>query len=738
VLGLLTVVVEKIMMFPDNPVLDPTLDKFNRFPFSQRIAEVISSRHDSSGIVIGIYGAWGEGKTTVFNFIETTLENDESIVCVRFNPWFFRDEEKLLLSFFQTLADALKRKLTTRSEEIGGLLAKCGEILAPFSLADPTGAVRGSGQILEKLGNLFSQVNLEENKKRIEKILEEENKRLVIFIDDIDRLDKSEIQSIFKLVKISADFKNTTYLLAFDEEKVASAISEQYGSGDLEAGRSFLEKIIQVPLTLPQVSYSSLQKFCFECVDEALRNANLELTEEDVRRFVKCFSEGLAIQLKTPRVAQRYGNTLTFSIPLLKGEANIVDLLLIEGVKVFYPKLYSSIKDKPSYFLGQVLDQGGNSEQAKNIIEYIEQSISDLSREAQIYAKNLLKELFPRLTGVLGNIHHGSDWQIKWTQQKRIASVKYFKRYFAYSIPEDDISDQNLIVFLNKLEQADIAGIGSEIKKITNCQSSATDSFLTEIFRKIEQLSNLASQNLALALAEMGSYFPKSETLFSFESAFSRTGILVSHLIQKIDNPDKRLILAKQVLQVANPICFAPECFKWMRASKKDNEKEDSEDLFSESDISVLAEVVIHRIRDMAQEKAIDLNSPEHACELLGFWAHWSSKEETNNCLKNLFEQDPNSAVDFVKCYIPTVWSMGMESPYRIGLPSKGSLQRNTYDAIAAVVDAEFLVETLKKIYGDKLDSPEFARQNVHQSAEELAACQFVYIHNKVLADDAG
>ena len=726
-------------MFPDNPVLDLSLDKFNRLPFSQRIAEVISSRHDSSSIVIGIYGAWGEGKTTVFNFIETTLENNPNIVCVRFNPWFFRDEEKLLLSFFQTLADALKRKLTTRAEDIGGWLAKCGEILEPLSFADPTGAVRGSGQIFEKLGNLFSQVKLEENKKRIEKILEEENKRLVIFIDDIDRLDKSEIQSIFKLVKLSAGFKNTTYLLAFDEEKVAAAISDKYGSGDLEAGRSFLEKIIQVPLNLPQISFSSLQKFCFECINEALKNANLELIEEDIRRFVKCFSEGLAVQLKTPRVAQRYGNTIAFSIPLLKGEVNIVDLLLIEGVKVFYPKLYNSIKEKPSYFLGEVLDQGENIGQAKNIvIEFIEQSVADLSKEAQIYAKNLLKELFPRLTGVLGNIHHGSDWQKRWTQQKRIASLKYFKRYFAYSIPEDDISDQTLLIFLNQLEQGNITEISDEIKKITNYQSSSTDSFLTEIFRKIDQLSGSASLNLALALAKMGDYFPRPETLFSFESAFSRAGILVSHLIQKVNESDKRVDLAKEVLQISSPICFATECFRWIRATKKNNNKEDSEELFSESDINILVEVVIHRIRNIAQEKAIYLDFPKFTRELLSFWAYWSSKEETNNYLRNLFEQDLNDAVNFLRCYIPTVWSMGMEPPYRVGLPSKGALQRNTYDAIVSVVEAELLIETLKKIYGDKLNLPEFERQNDRQPVEELAACQFVYIHNKVSADDAG
>jgi predicted KAP-like P-loop ATPase len=480
-----------------------------------------------------------------------------------------------------------------------------------------------------------------------------------------------------------------------------------------------------------------LQKFCFECVDETLKNAELELTEEDIRRFVKCFSEGLATQLKTPRVAQRYANTITFSIPLLKGEVNIVDLLLIEGIKIFYPKLYRSIKDKPNYFLGEVLDQGRDYEQIKNrVIEYIEQSISDLSRDAQVYAKNLLKELFPRLSGVIGSIHYGSDWQIRWTEQKRIASLKYFKRYFAYGISEDDISDQNLLVFLNQLEQPD-ANINNEIKKVINNKSSKTDSFINEIFKKIEQLSNLASQKLALALAEMGSYFPRSETLYSFNT-FCRAGILVSYLIQKINESDKRLILAKQVLQSANPISFTLECFRWMQEAKKNDEKEESEGLFSESDISVLAEVVIHRIRDVAQEEAIYLRFPESTRDILMFWAYRSSKEETNNYLRKFFEQDPNNAVDFIKCYIPTVWPMGMEPPYRIELPSKGALGRKSYDAIVCVVEADLLIETLKKVYGNKLNLPEFERQNDSQLAEELAACQFVYIHNKVLADEAG
>ncbi|MBW4617856.1 MAG: KAP family NTPase [Cyanosarcina radialis HA8281-LM2] len=724
-------------MFPDSPIIDPALDKFNRLPFSQRIAEVIASRRDPSSIVIGIYGAWGEGKTTVFNFIEKILESNSDIICVRFNPWLFRDEEKLLLSFFKTLADALNRKLTTRKEEIGDLLKKFGGIIAPLSVADTTGigTVRGTGQIVGNIGNLFSQVDLEENKKRLEKILDDESKRVVIFIDDIDRLEKSEIQSIFKLVKLSAGFRNTIYLLAFDEEKVAAAIAEKYGSGNLDAGRSFLEKIVQVPLTLPQISFNSLQKFCFECIDDALKNADIELTDDDIRRFVKYFSEGLAIQLKTPRVAQRYANTITFSIPLLKGEVNIVDLLLIEGVKVFYSKLYNSIKERPSYFLGEIIDGHTNLEEAKNLINsFIQESISSLDREAQLSAKNLLKELFPRLNGILGNISYGSHWQAKWTQEKRIASLRYFKRYFAYSIPEDDISDQELITFLSNLDERSISDIVNEIKEITKRENSRIETFITDIFRKIDLLSSSGSQKLALALAEMGDYFPRTKTFYYFGNSFHRAGILIGDLIQRIDTSDNKLDFCKEILQIADPIFFATECFRWMRVIKKDKE-EDEERLFSEFDLKSLAGVVVDRIRNMALGEIIYVSLPDIARDLLSFWSYWSSREETNRYLQRTFEDAPYNSIEFLKCYIPTSWSMGMEPPYGIGLPFKGDIDRDQYDVIISVVDPELLIKFLRNIYGEKLDSPKFYRENDRQPLEELAACQFVYIHQKVLAE---
>lgn len=86
----------------DAPIQNSNYDKFNRFPFAQRVAKVISKRKDPSSLIIGIYGAWGEGKTSVLNFMEKELEKEKHVVCLKFNPWRFGEEDEMLINFFMT------------------------------------------------------------------------------------------------------------------------------------------------------------------------------------------------------------------------------------------------------------------------------------------------------------------------------------------------------------------------------------------------------------------------------------------------------------------------------------------------------------------------------------------------------------------------------------------------------------------------------------------------------------
>jgi predicted KAP-like P-loop ATPase len=69
---------------------------------------------------------------------------------------------------------------------------------------------------------------LEALKDRVYTVLKEEGKRVVVLMDDIDRLENTEIQAVFRLVKLSADAPYTVYILAFDEEMVAAALEKLF------------------------------------------------------------------------------------------------------------------------------------------------------------------------------------------------------------------------------------------------------------------------------------------------------------------------------------------------------------------------------------------------------------------------------------------------------------------------------------------------------------------------------
>ncbi|PCI28339.1 MAG: NTPase, partial [SAR324 cluster bacterium] len=335
----------------DSPISTKEEDRFSRWRFAERIAQVIAKRSDPSCLTIGLYGAWGDGKTSVLNFIEKSLKDNDGVVCIKFNPWRFTTEEELLSGFFIDIAEALDTELINSKDKLIDIVKKA--LPAVGSLA---GAVVGIGGSAKGAGDFASSfisgVGLNQLKERVEQELESAKKRVLIIIDDIDRLEKSEIQALFKLVKLTADFKYTAYILAFDKEVVSASLQDRYSSSVRNAGEQFLEKIIQVPLHLPFVEKKVLRDFCFQGIDEALSISEIQLSEQQIQEFVRDFTLAFDECLTTPRKAKLYGNILMFSLPILKGEVNPVDLMLIEAIRVFCPPLYEAIRDNNDYFIG--------------------------------------------------------------------------------------------------------------------------------------------------------------------------------------------------------------------------------------------------------------------------------------------------------------------------------------------------------------------------------------------------
>lgn len=164
----------------DQPIASKSEDRFNRAPFATRIAETLATRSDPSSIVIGLYGPWGDGKTSVLEMMQEELKTHDEIIVVRFNPWHFQTEDLLLRGFFATLADAMGRSLPSMKEKAGSLLQKYGSVLSLASLSIGGVVQVSPGEAAKGLGDAMSNVGLDELRSRIEGMLDEAKKRLVM------------------------------------------------------------------------------------------------------------------------------------------------------------------------------------------------------------------------------------------------------------------------------------------------------------------------------------------------------------------------------------------------------------------------------------------------------------------------------------------------------------------------------------------------------------------------------
>ena len=110
-------------MYSDKAIGVEGVDRFQRKPFADRISNLIKNRKEHDSLVVGIYGKWGEGKTSVLDLIKSGLKDDK-IQIIDFNPWMFNSEEQLILTFFKSLKEALEELDSSSKEKFGDFLQK--------------------------------------------------------------------------------------------------------------------------------------------------------------------------------------------------------------------------------------------------------------------------------------------------------------------------------------------------------------------------------------------------------------------------------------------------------------------------------------------------------------------------------------------------------------------------------------------------------------------------------------
>lgn len=422
----------------DRPINRSGDDAFGRAPFAAALARQLRRLRPGESYVVGLQGAWGAGKTSILNMIAEELEGDSDVWLVQFNPWLFSGTHQLAACFFQEVAAQLQSQGDQRLQKAGAAMVRYGDALSPLGEIPFVGAVakgissalKMGGDAARESGGALEQ-SISAQKKQIESLLLESPRRLLVVVDDIDRLSKQEIRDLFRLVRLTADFPNVSYLLSFDRVRVEEALSDRPGEG-----REYLEKILQLSFDLPEVRETDLTKFFLSELESALES--MEHGYFDEAEWANVFHLVIRPLLHTPRDARRLANAVPTAVLLAGAEVALVDLLALEAIRVLLPDVFAQISACADLLTRTDSDRDYGAEKTRERFEALLSSAGE--REGEV--RELCRRIFPPSRRWIDNHHYGANWLADWRKNGRLAHPEVLKFYLEKGLPSSVLGER--------------------------------------------------------------------------------------------------------------------------------------------------------------------------------------------------------------------------------------------------------------------------------------------------------
>lgn len=269
---------------------------------------------------------------------------------------------------------------------------------------------------------------LESSFRKLSDLLRNQDRRLLVIIDDIDRLSPPEALAIFRLVKSVGRLPNVIYLLVFDRDLAERAVKEIFPS----EGPHFLEKIVQAGFDLPAPTPTDLHNAVLSSISSICG----EPTEHQLVRFMNVFYDVVAPYMSTPRHVTRFRNAISVTWPPIAGEVNLADFIALETLRLYEPSLYNAVKANKPRVCGhrQESDRGSRDEDRFSIF------LQGVAEEKHDLAEGALQRLFPRLE----SMGYGSEWVSEWSSERRVCVESHFDTYFRLSLSDDILSARQI------------------------------------------------------------------------------------------------------------------------------------------------------------------------------------------------------------------------------------------------------------------------------------------------------
>ncbi len=459
----------------DLPLTHPEHDRLGYAPFAARLADAIEALAPDQAMVLAVHGPWGSGKTTLLNFVSHHLQSDprgETIVS-HFNPWRLSPHDDLAVR----LIDQLRAHVVPDGDaRLSAVLADLAVLLAGERPVTPS-----------RRAHSDLPLDLESARGAAAQELRGAP-RAVVLVDDVDRLDARQLTELFRAVRGVADFPNVVYLLAFDDGIARRTLSEAYGID----GGQYLEKMVQTAFQIPDLDRSLLRELFFESIDRVMM-AEEQAGRLDIRYWGNVYWDGLDHFIVTPRHVKRLTNALAIAYPGIAGEVNVVDLIVIEALRMFVPDVYETIRAHPYRFTGTspAVRSANEARRARANKAFHQEWIEHVPSVDRDAVKRLVLRVFPRLAGVWDSTGFGPESERAWRREARVAAGECFPVYFRFSVLPGRVSRREFEALLRSADER--APLDDHLAEILGADPS----------RKQDRARSLLEQIMDLDVADM-------------------------------------------------------------------------------------------------------------------------------------------------------------------------------------------------------------------------------------------
>lgn len=354
----------------DKPIQNHSEDQLKINKYADALVQFILN--SDTPITIGLQGEWGTGKTSMMNLLRESL-SDKNVATSWVNTWeysMFRGVKEttpaVMNGLLTTLQESCGDKWTIKNETdkkmkkigrfFGNLVNQVSVNQLGLDIKDAADAAKGDEDHLDRAAIAQIKSDIEEVIEKL--IVDTRNpyQRVVFFVDDLDRINPSDAVEVLESLKNIFDLNNCIFVLAIDYEVVVKGLESKFGpkTDDNEREfRSFFDKIIQVPFTMPVGSYD-IDSF----LKQKLAGLGMELSNEHLDQYLQVVKHSVGYN---PRSLKRFINSFSLLNTIRRADLESdqenqrdeqrVALMLFSllGIQITYPSIFRAISINPEY-----------------------------------------------------------------------------------------------------------------------------------------------------------------------------------------------------------------------------------------------------------------------------------------------------------------------------------------------------------------------------------------------------